>query len=59
MSPEQFYKQGDYPELDKHDKKAKNFAYYDLLDFADAYCKSKLHNQSNDNSNNNTYYSPI
>jgi len=36
-TPEEFYNQSNYPVLDKHDKKAEKFTYYDMLEFAEAY----------------------
>jgi len=42
MTPEEHYKKIDYPTLDKFDKKAHKFDYYDLLDFAESYHQAKL-----------------
>lgn len=37
MKVEKFYEQSDYPELDKHDKKADKFTYYDMIEFAELF----------------------
>jgi len=42
MTPEEYYKKRDYPTLDKFDKKAPKFDYYDLVDFAESYHQAKL-----------------
>ena len=37
-----FYKNSDYPDLDKFDKKANKFSYYDLIEFAEQYANRKI-----------------
>lgn len=37
MKIEKFYKDQGYPELDKSDKKAPKFTYYNMLEFAEDY----------------------
>jgi len=39
MTPEEFYQSTEFLELDKHDRKAAKFTYYDLLDFAERYAE--------------------
>lgn len=39
MTPEQFYQSENMPELDKHDRKAAKFSYFDLLEFAEKYAE--------------------
>ncbi len=42
MNAEKYYIKKDYPILDKFDKKAPKFDYYDFIDFAESYHKAKL-----------------
>ncbi|WP_296635978.1 hypothetical protein [Polaribacter sp.] len=42
MTPEEHYKEVVKLDIDKFDKKARKFDYYDLLDFAESYYKKKL-----------------
>ena len=42
MTPEEYYKEVVKLDMDKFDKKAHKFDYYDLLDFADSYYKKQL-----------------
>ena len=42
MTPEEYYKEVVKLDMDKFDKKAPKFDYYDLLDFADSYHKKQL-----------------
>ena len=42
MNAEEYYRKKDYPILDKFDKKAPKFDYYDFIDFAESYYKAKL-----------------
>ena len=42
MTPEEHYKEVVKLDMDKFDKKAPKFDYYDLLDFADSYYKKQL-----------------
>jgi len=42
MNAEEYYRKKDYPILDKFDKKAPKFDYYDFIDFAESYHKAKL-----------------
>ena len=42
MTPEDYYKRENYPVLDKFDKKAPKFDYYDVIQFADEYHKEQL-----------------
>lgn len=37
LTPQEFYTQKQYRELDKHGKRMDAFTYYDMLDFAEAY----------------------
>ena len=39
MTPEEYYKQENYPVLDKFDKKATKFDYYDVIQFAEEYAE--------------------
>jgi hypothetical protein len=41
MTVEEFYQSTDFPELDKHDRKAATFTYYDMLDFSERYAGQK------------------
>ena len=49
MTPEEYYKKRDYPTLDKFDKKAPKFDYYDLVDFAEQYAEHYLKQHLEDN----------
>ena len=42
MTPEEYYKEVVKLDMDKFDKKAPKFDYYDLIDFADSYHKKQL-----------------
>jgi hypothetical protein len=42
MTPEEHYKEVVKSDMDKFNKKAPKFDYYDLLDFADSYYKKQL-----------------
>ena len=42
MTPEEHYKEVVKLDMDKFDKKAPKFDYYDLLDFAESYYKKQL-----------------
>lgn len=42
MTAEEFYTKQGYPILDKFDKKAPKFDYYDFIDFAESHHKAKL-----------------
>ena len=42
MTPEEHFKEVVKLDMDKFDKKAPKFDYYDLLDFAESYCKNQL-----------------
>jgi len=42
MTAEEYYRKKDYPVLDKYDKKISKFDYWDFIDFAENYHKSKL-----------------
>lgn len=42
MTTEEHYINRGYPTLDKFDKKAPKFDYYDLMDFAESYNQAKL-----------------
>lgn len=42
MTVEEFFKQCNSKELDKFDKKASKFTYYDLLEFAEQYHRKQL-----------------
>jgi len=39
MTVEEFYQSTEFLELDKHDRKALMFTYYDLLDFAERFAE--------------------
>jgi hypothetical protein len=42
MTPEEYYKEVVKLDMDKFDKKAAKFDYYDLIEFADSYRKKQL-----------------
>jgi len=42
MNAEEYYKQENYPILDKFDKKALKFDYYDMINFAENYANEQL-----------------
>lgn len=42
MTPEEHYKEVVKLDMDKFDKKAPKFDYYDLIEFADSYHKKQL-----------------
>lgn len=48
ITAEGFYIDGKYPEMDKHDKRANKFTYYDMIDFAENYAQFLIANMECD-----------